>query len=228
MSAHHAYFVTGDIEEGITSALTFVKETLALETNGNPDVLTLRHGLFSVEDARLLQSSVMRAPVRGDTKAIIVSATRFFHEAQNALLKTFEEPSAGTVIVLIVPSEGMLLPTLRSRLVSLPDTSSARSVPDLAVTYLALGKEERDKLTAKIVERAKSEKDREKAGARADALSLVEGLTVAVYATHTKAPSPELTALLLDLDRFTPILHDRSAPLKLIFEHLTLVVPRRL
>ncbi len=36
-------------------------------------------------------------------------------EAQNALLKTIEEPPAGTVIVLVTPSEDRLLPTIRSR-----------------------------------------------------------------------------------------------------------------
>lgn len=36
-------------------------------------------------------------------------------EAQNALLKTIEEPAEGTVIVLVTPSEDRLLPTVRSR-----------------------------------------------------------------------------------------------------------------
>jgi DNA polymerase-3 subunit delta' len=36
-------------------------------------------------------------------------------DAQNALLKTFEEPRADAIFVLIVPSPATLLPTLRSR-----------------------------------------------------------------------------------------------------------------
>lgn len=35
--------------------------------------------------------------------------------AQNALLKTLEEPPPGTVIILVTPSEDRLLPTIRSR-----------------------------------------------------------------------------------------------------------------
>ena len=39
--------------------------------------------------------------------------------AQNALLKTLEEPPADSVIVLIAPNSGGLLPTVRSRCVRL-------------------------------------------------------------------------------------------------------------
>ena len=41
-------------------------------------------------------------------------------EAQNALLKTLEEPPQGTIIVLITPSEDRLLPTIRSRCQRVP------------------------------------------------------------------------------------------------------------
>jgi hypothetical protein len=37
-------------------------------------------------------------------------------QAQNALLKTLEEPPAGTIMILTAPSELSLLPTIRSRL----------------------------------------------------------------------------------------------------------------
>lgn len=224
---HHAYLVTGDIEEGIEAALGEASRVLGEDTAGNPDVVVLRYGLFSVEDARMFQDAVMRAPVRGTQKVVIVCATRFFHEAQNALLKTFEEPPQGTFLVLVLPSEGMVLPTLRSRLVSLPDTK-ARALPPITHDFLEAGKEGREKMVAKLLERTKSDNDEEKATARADALSLVEGLTMVAYAAHRKAPSPELAAFLSDLDAFTPLLHDRSGPLKLMFEHLLIVTPKGL
>lgn len=224
---HHAYLVTGDSEQGIEEAYRFARETLHLETIGNPDVLVLRYGLFSVEDARTFQDAVMRAPLRGDTKIIIVAASRFFHEAQNALLKTFEEPPTGTYLILVLPSEGIVLPTLRSRLIPLP-THSANSVSALATTFLEAGKVEREKIIAKIIDRTKSDKDAEKAAGRADALALIEGLTQRAYGIHQKTPSAELAAFLSDLDRFTPMLHDRATPLKIIFEHILLILPREL
>lgn len=47
--------------------------------------------------------------------AIIDEAEKLNDEAQNALLKTLEEPRGDTVIILIVPNEEVLLPTIVSR-----------------------------------------------------------------------------------------------------------------
>jgi len=47
--------------------------------------------------------------------AIIDDAQKLNSEAQNALLKTLEEPRSDTVIILIVPNEEALLPTIVSR-----------------------------------------------------------------------------------------------------------------
>lgn len=229
MLAHHAYLVTGDSEKGIEEALLFAQKELGLETKGNPDVTVLRYGLFSVEEARTFQDAVMRAPVQGNTKIIIVSATRFFFQAQNALLKIFEEPPKGTYLILVLPTEGILLPTLRSRLVPLGATGKEQKAENaLAEEFLSASKEGREKLVAKLLERTKSDKDEEKAFARAEATTLIEGLTRIAYAKAREKSSPELLAFLSDLDRFTPLMHDTSTPLKLIFEHILLVTPREL
>ena len=54
--------------------------------------------------------------VRGQAKVFIVrEADRMNEEAQNALLKTLEEPQGATVIVLLVTSLDRLLPTTLSR-----------------------------------------------------------------------------------------------------------------
>lgn len=55
-------------------------------------------------------------PVEGGARvAIIESAHRMNEDAQAALLKTLEEPAAGTTIVLCADAEDSLLPTIRSR-----------------------------------------------------------------------------------------------------------------
>jgi DNA polymerase III delta prime subunit len=229
--AHHAYYVSGETEQGIARARTYVSEQLGIEVVANPDVMLLRHGLLSVDDARKIRSIAELSPTTGSQKVLIISAIRLFHEAQNALLKLFEEPPAGTVLILIIPSEGMLLPTLRSRLLVLPVVNDVAGVTDSisieAQEFLKAGKVEREKIFTKIVDRSKSDKDDEKQAARLSAIRLVEGL---MRDAHTKwqaeKASPkkkELQLLLEDLNAFIPILHERSAPLKLIFEHLQLV-----
>ena len=50
--AHHAYFITGESEKGIERALAHAEADLGLARENNPDLIVLRHGLFSVDDAR--------------------------------------------------------------------------------------------------------------------------------------------------------------------------------
>jgi DNA polymerase-3 subunit delta' len=55
-------------------------------------------------------------PVEGGARvAIVEGASQMNEDAQNALLKTLEEPPAGVTIVLCVDQEEILLPTVRSR-----------------------------------------------------------------------------------------------------------------
>jgi hypothetical protein len=217
---HHAYFYAGDLEEGVAAAYRYAAQTLGLLGETHPDLLVLRYGLFSVDDARMVSELSSRTPVTGDTRLIVIVAGRIFHEAQNALLKTFEEPSPGTHLLLIIPSEGNIIPTLRSRLIGLPG-GSGNQENALAREFTTGTSAAREKLIAKLLDRAKSDDPEEKQAARLDALRLAEGLTRLAY----KGTGTARHALLSDLSRLIPVLHERSAPLKPILEHLSLVVP---
>ncbi len=74
----------------------------------HPDPGTVRH---VVGELALL-------PVEGGARlAIVEAAHRLNEDAQNALLKTLEEPPPGVTIVLCADDEEALLPTVRSRCV---------------------------------------------------------------------------------------------------------------
>ncbi len=65
---------------------------------------------------RRLASDLALLPVEGGERvAIIRDAQRMNDVAQSALLKTLEEPPAGTTLVLCADDEDQLLPTIRSR-----------------------------------------------------------------------------------------------------------------
>lgn len=69
-----------------------------------------------IEQIRGLQERLAFRPLEGDTKlALLVGAHAMNPSAQNALLKTLEEPPRGTVMVLISSAPDKLLPTIRSR-----------------------------------------------------------------------------------------------------------------
>jgi len=67
---------------------------------------------------RDLVSDLALLPVEGGARvAIVEAAQRMPEDAQSALLKTLEEPPAGTTILICADDEERLLPTIRSRCV---------------------------------------------------------------------------------------------------------------
>ncbi len=84
-----------------------------------PDVL--EGSILTVDVARRFGDEAMRRPSIGPRKVmIIVQSERMNIEAQNALLKTFEEPVRGLTIILLADNPSQLLPTVRSRCWHLP------------------------------------------------------------------------------------------------------------
>ncbi len=77
---------------------------------GDPDPGTVRH----------LIHEMARLPVEGRHRvAIIEGAHRMNEDAQNALLKTLEEPPPGATLILCADEPERLLPTVRSRAATL-------------------------------------------------------------------------------------------------------------
>lgn len=69
-----------------------------------------------VRGVRDLIGELVLLPLEGGARvAIVESAHRLNPDAQAALLKTLEEPPAGTTIILCADDEDRLLPTVRSR-----------------------------------------------------------------------------------------------------------------
>jgi DNA polymerase-3 subunit delta' len=71
---------------------------------------------IGVEQMRDVERSVALAPYEGRTRVVIIDpADEITPQAQNAFLKTLEEPPPHAVFVLIVRNEDRLLETIRSR-----------------------------------------------------------------------------------------------------------------
>lgn len=69
-----------------------------------------------VEQIRQLRERLALRPLEAPAKvAILVCADQMNAQAQNAFLKTLEEPPPGSVLILIASSPDLLLPTIRSR-----------------------------------------------------------------------------------------------------------------
>ncbi len=95
---------------------------------------------IGIELIRELEASLALLPVEGGRRvALIERADRMSEPAQDALLKTLEEPPARTHIVLAAAEDSSLLPTIRSRCATirlgLPDAAAAS---ELIATQLGL------------------------------------------------------------------------------------------
>jgi DNA polymerase-3 subunit delta' len=67
-------------------------------------------------DTAYVDAVVAKSPMLGHHKVFIIDEAELLDSSgQNALLKTLEEPSAGTYIILVTTAEHRLLPTIRSR-----------------------------------------------------------------------------------------------------------------
>ena len=93
-------------------------------TKNHPDIITVTHdkpGTISVDDVRKqIVSDVSIKPYQSSRKIYIMNeAEKMTPQAQNALLKTLEEPPEYVVIILLTTSAAAMLPTVLSRCVQL-------------------------------------------------------------------------------------------------------------
>lgn len=136
---HHAWLLTGRAGLGkMRFALSAAHELVGggAEPVQHPDIIVLTYGPRTKEDEkkrddgkpfdlarsirigqiRDIQRRLTTRPTLGDRRAVIVDpADDLEPPAANALLKSLEEPPAGTVFLLISHSPARLLPTIRSR-----------------------------------------------------------------------------------------------------------------
>jgi len=111
---HHAYLIEGAQEEIVPEIFKFM-ENLGIKTSGNPDFCHMSFDSFKIEDARNLKSVEYEKGFSTGKKIFLISANNFLLEAQNTLLKIFEEPIENTHFFIIVPDVNTLLKTLVSR-----------------------------------------------------------------------------------------------------------------
>lgn len=137
----HAYIINGEKGSGKKLLSGIFAQTLQCERKGTepcmecrscrqavnlnqPDIIRVTHekpNTISVEDVRTqVNGDIMIKPYSSPYKIYIIEeAEKLKVQAQNALLKTIEEPPFYAVILFLTVNAGMLLPTIRSRCVTL-------------------------------------------------------------------------------------------------------------
>ncbi|PIQ92062.1 MAG: hypothetical protein COV70_01460 [Parcubacteria group bacterium CG11_big_fil_rev_8_21_14_0_20_39_22] len=113
---HHGYIIEGERQVASEGVIDFLQNKLNFDTKGNPDFYLSNFETLSIEESRRLKELQGKRAFTGKTKVFVVMVDFITSEAQNSLLKIFEEPTEGTHFFLIIGNASRLLPTLRSRL----------------------------------------------------------------------------------------------------------------
>ena len=98
---HHAYLIEGARDEIVPEILTFC-ENINIKTSGNPDFCHISIDNFKIDEAFDLRAMSVNKSFSSKKRIFVVSVNSFSLDAQNVLLKMFEEPVPDTHFFLIV------------------------------------------------------------------------------------------------------------------------------
>jgi DNA polymerase-3 subunit delta' len=162
---------------------------------------------LGVREAQQLVKNAHLRPAATSRQLCVVRAQFITLEAQNALLKVFEEPPHSTRFLLIVPRDFIVIPTLLSRC----ETVDADIKAEENLSFV-------DFLSASFAERLalidQAQKNKDTHWQRAIKKGLIEYLE-----THTQQ--------LKELEYAARLLLTRGASNKFLLEHAALTIPSR-
>jgi len=169
---------------------------------------------FGIDDGREIKELQTRKPIAHERKIFILSAKFFTTEAQNSLLKVFEEPTEGTHFFVITPNADILLPTLRSRMFILQKSASSNGKKQCFVDvgeFLKNSKAKRLELLKDIIE----EKNKN------TAISFLNELEQVLYKKFGGSAPKSLKEII----KCKKYLSGRAPSVKMILEHVALITP---
>jgi len=213
---HHAYFLEGDSDAVLPELVSFFERELGIVSSGNPDVRIYAHETFGVDEGRELKDAQLAKSFSGGKKIFVISFETITVEAQNSLLRVFEEPTPDTHFFLVSRSGSRLLPTLRSRVEFVQTDRGQESDQTIAKKFISSTVSERMKMIEPITE----EKNKKEA----------KNLVIGIANTIRKNKSIENftrndSQILSEVLKAEEYLSDRSPSIKMLLEHIAHILP---
>ena len=213
---HHAYFIEGERSEVLPELFSFIEKQVKIPTKAYPDFYHREYENFGIGDSRELKQHASRKAVAGDKKIFVLAFNTITHEAQNALLKLFEEPTPGTHFFIVSLNTDTILPTLKSRMFIVSSALNLDKKNIFSKTFLNSSYAERLELIKEIAEN--KEKNR--------AVELLNELEVLVYKQSQKNGfNKENVKLLREIEKTKGYMTDRAPSIKMLLEHIALLLP---
>lgn len=213
---HHAYFIHS-FKDTVHKLKEFLLEKFNIKHEANPDFFYEKFESLGIDDSRRIKEIHLSKSFESGSKRIfIIETSAITHEAQNSLLKMFEEPNADSHFFLIMPSPHTLLPTLRSRLLIL---DSRDDVPQGVETiskveeFLKLSKKDKVAFVGELAKDISDEKLN-----KSDAIEFLAALEVFIYNKYGTSKPGVMKAILKARD----YMNDRSASVKQLLEYVAL------
>lgn len=126
-----------------------------IDRDDNPDVIYVDHEkptVFSVDEVREFSRQMNIRPYKSEKKIFIIKDAQLFNvNAQNACLKTIEEPPEYGMVILLTDNKDVFLPTVLSRCVELD--LQPISDDDVRSGLLQLGNHPQD-ITSSLIRKA--------------------------------------------------------------------------
>src|SRR5574343_1113431 len=216
--SHHAYFVHS-IKDGAQKLKEHLKNIFGIESNQNPDFHHHKYEILGIDESRKIKENhLSKSFVNGSKKIFVIEVDSITHEAQNALLKIFEEPHIDVHFFLIMPNSEILLPTLRSRLMIIRPTSDDDFTTDIfskkeVEEFLNMSTKERVDFVDDIAKGISDEKI-----SKIHAIEFLEKLESNLYKKGLSKNSNALKAII----KAREYIGDRSSSVKQLLEYVAL------
>ena len=218
---HHAYCILDNTVDTTNELEKFLLKELSFSVNNNPDFWYGEFDVMDIEDSRSIKSLHQNKPTAGDKKIFVVSANFITEKAQNAMLKLFEEPRGDTHFFLMIPSLNNIIPTFKSRLFIVDSNKSGDSIINSKL-FLKMNIGDRMESVKKIYNSISDEEE-----SKIEIIKFINSLESEIKkkTNFLKVTKNEL-GMFEELEQIRQYAGEQSPSLKMLLEHLALMLPK--
>lgn len=218
---HHANLIISSSDQAVLMLEEAIKKHTKIDNlSSNPDYFCGHFPVFTIKDSLSIRQQQSRKAFKDSERFFVLVIETITTEAENALLKTFEEPSPNTYFFIIARSAEIFLPTLRSRF----------QIIKFHIPVLA-DKQIENFVKMSLVERLDfigKEFVKNKNISKHEVFNFLQGLEIFLFnLTKTEKNNKDIYFVLQEIEKGRSYLTGPRSSIRLILEHLALVVPLR-
>jgi len=217
---HHAYCILGNTVDVVDKLEKIFLKELDFSVVNNPDFWYGEFDVMKIKDGRSINDLHQNRPIIGDRKIFVVTANFITEDAQNSMLKLFEEPRGDTHFFLVIPSLDNIIPTLKSRLFVI-DTSETESSLINAKDFLRMSVGKRMESVKKICESVSDEEE-----SKMEIIKFINSLEKEFKKNiNFLKTSDNDIKMFEEIEKIRQYASEQSPSLKMLLEHLSLMLP---